>query len=256
MAHLYYCDPAAPLTSPGASIHVAGEEGHHAVRVARLRAGESILLGDGYGQLAECEVTAVAKDSFTATVTAPRDPHPAPTPRLVLVQALAKGDRDLRAVEQATELGVDAVIPWQATRCVSNWRGKEGKGQEKWQRIAREAAKQSLRARIPEVRQIAGTNELLERAAAAGAVVCVLHPWEAMRLSDWLRDALAEWRGTAVTPAELWFVIGPEGGVTDAELTQFRQAGASSVVLGDTVLRTSTAGPAALITAQLLLGRW
>ncbi|EFP06573.1 hypothetical protein CRE_18396 [Caenorhabditis remanei] len=183
--------------------------------------------------------------------------EPEATPRVTLVQALAKGDRDERAVEQATEFGVDRVVPWQAARSVSRWDGaggaeKAAKGVAKWARIAREASKQSLRARVPEVGAPISSGELRAAASDPDRAVIALHPRGERTLSDWAAGFAA---GTS-RPAEILLVVGPEGGFSDAELDALESAGAEILVLGTTVLRTSSAGPAGLAVLNVALGRW
>lgn len=264
MAHLYYDTDLAPADlAAGETVEIVGDEARHAVRVSRLRAGERILVGDGAGTIAEGEVVRAERDRFAVRVDAVREAPPhAAGPRLVLVQALAKGDRDERAVEQATEFGVDAIHPWEAARSVSRWSGRGGsgsggagsektaKGLEKWRRIAREASKQSLRPRIPEVGAPLALADLAARAAEPGVEVVALHPRGGGRLTAW-----------AATPAarsarEILLAVGPEGGFADDELDALEAAGGRVLLLGATVLRTSSAGPAALAVLNAALGRW
>lgn len=255
MANLYFCEDApADRFEVGALVEVRGDEARHAVRVSRLRTGEEILVGDGRGTVGVGAVEEAARDRFAVRLRdVRRDPQPAQ--RLVLVQALAKGDRDERAVEQATEFGVDAVVPWQAERSVSRWDGNGGaekaaKGLAKWRRIAREASKQSLRSWIPEVREPVSLATLCELAGRADAEVIALHPRGAATLSGWAR--------VCPTPGigEVYAVVGPEGGFAEAELDALEGAGAQILQLGSTVLRTSSAGPAALAVLNVALGRW
>ena len=256
MANLYYReDLAGSSFSVGASVEVTGEEARHAVRVSRLRVGERIAVGNGAGVIGAGAAVEVAKDRFTVLldeVTTSADP----AVRLVLVQALAKGDRDERAVEQATEFGVDAIIPWEAARSVSRWsaRGAEAsdkrvRGVEKWRRIAREAAKQSMRPSIPVVRDLVGIGDLVEAAGRPGVRLVALDPRGSERLG--VRGA-AGFAGVS----EVLLVVGPEGGFADDELAALETAGAERLVLGTTVLRTSSAGPAALAVLNAALGRW
>lgn len=257
MANLYYREDLDDADlAPGSLVEVGGEEGRHAVRVSRLRTGERILVGNGAGALGEGVVDAVAKDRFAVRIDREVS-RPTPRgPRLVLVQALAKGDRDERAVEQATEFGVDAIVPWQAARSVSRWDGaggeeKAAKGLAKWRRIAREASKQSLRASIPEIREPETLDGLCGLAAREDRAVVVLHPRGS--------DRLSEWAGTAAASDELRetvLVVGPEGGFADAELHALEAAGAEVLLLGDTVLRTSSAGPAAIAVLNAAFARW
>lgn len=219
-----------------------GPEGRHAVSVRRLRAGEEVVLTDGAGTGAYGTVTAVeGKDRLEVEVTDVRT-EPEPHPRITVVQALPKGDRGELAVETMTETGVDAVVPWAAARCVTQWKGERGlKSLAKWRNTAREAGKQSRRMRFPEVTDLASTKRVCELLSGA-TLAAVLH------------EEGAEPLATAELPVdgELVLVVGPEGGVSPEELTAFAEAGAKPYRLGPSVLRTSTAGTAA---AALLLGR-
>lgn len=255
MAHLYFDEQLRPEAfAVGACVVIGGEEARHAVRVSRLRAGERTLVGDGRGTVGSGVVESVDKQRFSVRLEEVRFVE-RPAPRLVLVQALAKGDRDERAVEQATEFGVDAVVPWQAERSVSRWGDaeKRAKGVAKWARIAREAAKQSMRGRIPEVEEPVTTAGLCERAAREGTTAVVLHPRFEEPLSAWA-TGLGE--RIAAGLDEILLVVGPEGGIDDAELVELSVSGARVLGLGDAVLRTSSAGPAALAVLDVALGRW
>lgn len=262
MANLYYAEQlTATDFAPGALVEITGDEAHHAVRVSRLRVGERIIIGDGRGALGEGEVASAERERFTVRLdTVSLAGAATQAVELTLVQALAKGDRDERAVEQATEFGVDVIVPWQAERSVSRWNGsgdKALKGREKWQRIAREAAKQSLRSRIPVVRPLTTLTELCALAAREDTAVVALHPRGNHPLGAWAAAHAPRGAGTSPnTIRNIALVVGPEGGFADAELDQLEAAGASIAVLGETVLRTSSAGPAALAVLNIALGRW
>ncbi|MFV2117270.1 16S rRNA (uracil(1498)-N(3))-methyltransferase [Streptomyces sp. Act-28] len=228
--------------APGAVLTLDGPEGRHAVSVRRLRVGEEVVLTDGAGRGAYGTVTAVeGKDRLDVTVARVRD-EPVPAPRITVVQALPKGDRGELAVETMTETGVDAVVPWAASRCITQWKGERGaKALAKWRATAREAGKQSRRLRFPDVAEAAGTKAVA-RLLAGADFAAVLH------------EEGAEPLATAPLPAtgEIVLVVGPEGGVAPEELAAFAEVGAGPYRLGRSVLRTSTAGTAA---AALLLGR-
>ncbi|MCS0601475.1 16S rRNA (uracil(1498)-N(3))-methyltransferase [Streptomyces sp. LP11] len=230
------------LDPSGPEFVLDGPEGRHAVSVKRLRPGEDVVLTDGRGRWAEGVVSAAeGKDRLLVTVAAVRE-EPAAAPRITVVQALPKGDRGELAVETMTEVGVDAVVPWQASRCVTQWKGERGlKALGKWRSTAREAGKQSRRVRFPEVADAATTQQVAALLARAD-FAAVLHESGEARLA--IADLPAE--------GEIVLVVGPEGGVSPEELALFARAGAGPYVLGPTVLRTSTAGTAA---AALLLGR-
>ncbi|WP_445441802.1 16S rRNA (uracil(1498)-N(3))-methyltransferase [Clavibacter sp. km1a] len=250
MAHFYLADDmGASDLAVDRVIVLTGQEARHAVIVSRVRAGEALLVGDGRGTVASCTVTSAAAQRLELRVGSV-EAHPAPSPRVVLVQALAKGDRDELAVQAATELGVDAVIPWQAQRSVSRWEGaKVAKGRERWRAIVREAVKQSIRPRVPEVEELASTKDLVRLAATSR--VLVLDPTAEARLSR--LDLSAPAGGPAT---DVLLVVGPEGGISPAEVESLRAAGGVPVALGSGILRTSTAGPAALALVNAALGRW
>lgn len=231
----------------GAEISLGGAEAHHAVGVGRLRVGEKVFIGNGAGVRAETVVTATGAKSLTCRVEAV-ELRDAPTPQLVLVQSLAKGDRDERAVEASTEVGVDAVFPYQALRSVSRWNDEKARrGAQRWQKLAREAAKQSLRFFVPVIGELLDLDALCEHARTG--ILLVLEPGAVLRLSEYddaeLRNA------PTVT-----LVVGPEGGFDQRELDALEAAGARLVRLGETVLRTSTAGVSALSVLNAKLGRW
>jgi 16S rRNA (uracil1498-N3)-methyltransferase len=223
-----------------------GPEGRHAATVRRLRVGEAVRLGDGRGGLADAVVAAVARDAVELAVGG-RTAVPAPAPRVVLAQALVKGDRGELAVELATEAGVDAVLPWRAARCVARWeRGPRGdRALARWRSTAREAAKQARRPWLPEVGEPVTTAELARRAAGCAAAL-VLH------------EAATEPIGAVPLPddGDLLLVVGPEGGVADDELAALAGAGARAVRLGPEVLRASTAAAVALGALGVRTGRW
>ncbi|HUR51281.1 MAG TPA: 16S rRNA (uracil(1498)-N(3))-methyltransferase [Mycobacteriales bacterium] len=218
-----------------------GPEGRHAATVRRTRVGEVVDLVDGLGTRCTGTVTAVAKDSVTVAVEQ-RVSEPVPSPRLVLVQALAKGERGELAVELATEVGVDEVVPWRASRSIAQWEGERGeKALARWRATAREAAKQSRRAWFPEVRGPVTTAQI----PSIPGRLLVLHESAPTSLSQ-----------LALDPVDLVLVVGPEGGVSDDELQELLEAGGTAVRLGESVLRTSTAGAVAIAVVSVRTGRW
>ena len=220
---------------------LSGAEGRHAAAVRRLRPGERADIGDGAGLMAECVVTARGEDGLELAVRARRE-VPRPDPLITVVQAIPKGDRGEAAVEGMTEVGVDRIVPWAAARCVAIWPPeREARSLARWRATAREAAKQSRRAWIPEVAGPATTGQVAAMIAAASCAI-VLEPEAAENLG----------RLEAPESGSVLVVVGPEGGITDKESKAFAAAGATSCGLGPTVLRTSTAG---LVAAAVLLSR-
>ncbi|MFF5309672.1 16S rRNA (uracil(1498)-N(3))-methyltransferase [Streptomyces massasporeus] len=223
-----------------------GPEGRHAVSVKRLRAGEDVVLTDGAGRWADCVVLDTeGKDRLILQLDSVSE-EPAEQPRVTVVQALPKGDRGELAVETMTEVGVDAIVPWAAARCITQWKGDRGaKALGKWRATAREAGKQSRRVRFPEVAEAATTKQVAALLAGAD-FAAVLHESGDAPLA------------TAELPAtgDIVLVVGPEGGVAPEELALFEEAGAQAYRLGRSVLRTSTAGTAAAAVLLARTGRW
>lgn len=246
MAGLFYVED---LPETGALAVVGGDEGFHAATVRRIRPGEQLLLGDGAGQLARCQVEQADRGGLRARVLQ-RWRAPAPDPAVTVVQALPKSERSELAIELATEAGADAFVAWQAARCVARWDGaRADKGLRRWRAVARAAAGQSRRAHIPTVDGVMSTAALaglVRDRVASGAVVLALHDSATDRLSE---PALTQ-------AASLMLLVGPEGGIADDELAALTAAGAVAVRLGPTVLRTSSAAAVALGALGVLTGRW
>lgn len=239
--------------TPGASFELDGPEGKHAL-VKRMEVGESIDLGDGTGRRAVGTVHSLTDRGVIVCVEQLREERT--SPRIYLVQALAKDGRDLLAIETATELGVYGVLPWSADRSIVRWKGERAaKAHTKWQNTVTAAAKQSRRALIPEVYDLYSTTdlvELIEEVTGQGSAVFILHEQATERLSA----QAAKLAGGESLPEEIYLLVGPEGGISDREVQLFTEAGAHLALLGDEVLRSSTAGSAAMCTLNVVLGRW
>ena len=225
----------------GSLVELDGPEGKHAVQVRRMREGEAIQLSNGKGLRVRGNVAELSGSTLKLQVVEVIREEP-PARQITLVQALAKGDRDELAIQAATELGATGIIPWQASRSISRWDGpKIAKGQARWQQIVSEAAKQSLRAYTPEVKNIVDTKELAE----------IVSNFDLVLVLD--TSATATVAGAGIpSSGSIALVVGPEGGIEQSELDALQAAGAKLVSLGANVLRTSTAGPA--LIAALMLG--
>ncbi|WP_127793299.1 16S rRNA (uracil(1498)-N(3))-methyltransferase [Agromyces sp. LHK192] len=244
MSSLYLVDDLdLGAVGVGHRVELAGDEARHAVTVARVRVGERLAIGDGRGRIVRGAVVSTGPRDLALEVDEVLVEE-RPAPALILVQALAKGDRDELAVQAATELGVDRIVPWSAARSISRWDGpKAAKGRARWASIVREAVKQSIRAWRPEVDEVASTATLADR--LHGARMLLLEPTATVALTDLEFDG-----------RDLALVVGPEGGIAPEELARLTAAGAESVRLGASVLRTSTAGPAAIAVISAAIGRW
>jgi 16S rRNA (uracil1498-N3)-methyltransferase len=237
--------PALDGVAVGDVVTVEGDEAHHAVAVRRLRVGEQVVLTDGAGVSVQGAVGSTGKRVFTLGVESVVADEP-PTPEVVVVQAIPKGERGELAVEVLTEIGVARIVPWAASRSVAVWKGERAaKSLAKWRATAREAAKQARRSWFPEVDVMASTADAVSLVSGADLAV-VLHEAETAAFAE------------VAVPAtgRIVVVVGPEGGLTEEEVAAFVAAGAVSVRLGAEVLRTSTAGVAAVAAILARTPRW
>lgn len=229
---------------PGSLMVLDGPEGRHGATVRRIGVGERVLLADGVGHRADTLVERVGAGELHLRLQSIAL-EPQPDPRFVLVQALAKGDRDERAIEAATELGIDEVVPWQAARSIVIWRGERAaRSLRKWESVVLAAAKQSRRTRVPLVSAPANLAAVIHKVDEA-ALALVLHEEATLPLAGL----------TLPQSGDVVLIVGPEGGITADELSAFVAAGAVAVRLGPDVLRSSNAGSAALAVISAV-GRW
>jgi 16S rRNA (uracil1498-N3)-methyltransferase len=229
---VFFLDPdLLAAAAEGDRVALDGDEGRHASDVRRIRVGEQIVLTDGRGNALDGVVAAVRRGELAVEIGARRQVPP-PSPRVTVVQALARGGRDEQAVEVMTELGADEFVGWSAERSVARWTERTG---ARWTAVARSAAKQSRRIWWPTVSGPASTGDVAAVLAGTDAGY-VLHESASVPLASEVR---ADVGSVAV-------VVGPEGGLTPDEVEALCAAGGIAVRLGSTVLRSSSAGAAAL----------
>lgn len=238
------------VPAAGEQATVTGSEGRHAVTVTRIKRGQSVTIGDGRGTLADCEVLDTSGKDRLRLRVGRVEYVTRPKPLVTVVQALPKSERGELAVDLMTEAGVDAIVPWQASRCVARWAGpKAERGVGKWRSAAATAAKQARRPWIPDVADLATTTDVRDtcaRVVGDGGVVALLHeqsaaPFGSIAFGD---------------VPEIVLVIGPEGGLDPAEVADLTALGGQSVVLGPEVLRTAAAGAVALGALGAVTDRW
>lgn len=244
-ASVFLVDPAA-LAQAGDTFVLDGPEGRHAVAVSRIAIGERIHVVDGEGtRLIGTVLEYRGKDACVVAVEA-IERLEEPSPRLIVVQALPKSEHGELAVDLLTQAGVDAIVPWAASRCVTQWRGDRAeKSRAKWSQAARAATKQSRRARVPEVRAIATLADACALVRGAEAA-WILHEEATVPL------------GSCVVPAsgDIVLIVGPEGGISPDEVAAFVEAGARPVLIGATVLRSSSAGAMGIAALMSRAASW
>ena len=225
-------------TKVGQSYEFNNEDANHAIRVLRMGAGDVFMLADGTGSWSQVKAFAIKKKSMEVEVIATGFQEALET-TITVVQALPKSDRVKEAIELLTEAGVDRIVPWAATRSI-------GKMSDKFAVTAREASKQSRRLRIPEVTEIATTEQICE-AIKLSDLAIVFHESSDTKLSDCV---------SSHNVAHLLIIIGPEGGMTSTELEAFKAAGAKVALMGRPILRSAHAGIAAVAAVCALLKVW
>jgi 16S rRNA (uracil1498-N3)-methyltransferase len=238
-AQVYLVKPGE-LAEGQVTVELTGDEAHHAVKVKRTAVGETIEICDGAGVRVRGEVIETKKHSLVLKVES-REVEVPSRLRLTVAQALAKGDRADLALEILTEVGVDAILPWSSQYAIAKWDDPE-KGKAKWQSTVAQASKQSRRSWIPVVENLVTTSGLVEKAKEYD-VAMVLHESAVRSFADvWLPES-----------GSILLIVGPEGGVSPAELEQL--SAIQQVRMGKTVMRTSTAGAIAA-GAILSKTRW
>lgn len=228
--------PAGTL-APGARA-LAPELAHYVSKVLRLGEGAALRLYDGAGAVADAEVTQADKRSVTVRV-GPVEVHPRPTPALVLLQAVGKGDKMDQVVRQATELGVQRVVPVHTERAVA----RQEKRVERWRTIADDAVRVAAHPHRPVVDEVTPLATALATPPGLGLVL-------ALDAAEPLKDRLQG------SPDRVTVLVGPEGGLTSAEVAAAREAGFVAAHLGPRTLRTETAGPAVMAIVAFWAGRY
>ena len=221
----------------------------HALGSMRLKNGDQLDLSDGDG----LHISALVRDASTGLVEVTAVGRQAPPEQeLILVQALAKGGRDEQAIDMATQIGVDQVMPWQADRSIAKWR--TGRNDRHWQATLDAATEQSRRAYRPRLLGKVDSHGLAawcRMATNQGNLVLVLH-----QDADLGWDAVRKRVGELPDGSSVAVVVGPEGGIANQEVQAMMRQGALPVRLGGNILRAALAGPVALTLLADMMGRW
>ena len=226
----------------GSTQTLDNDDAHHAIKVLRLKLGEVIKISDGVKKWVSGSIIEISKKELTISISE-RGDFEEKKPELVLVQAVTKSERNKEMLELAIEAGVDRIIPWQAERSISKWQSDLA---QKWEIGIKEACKQARQVRLPKLMPMlttAGVVQLLSKDAR----IIVFHESASEKFTQLqLPESLAS----------IYLVIGPEGGISQSELSIFENGGSKIVSLGETVLRSAHAGFAAISAVQTKLGRW
>lgn len=220
-------------------VRFTGDELHHISRVMRYTAGDQVIACNGVGQAFLVEFTHVNKDEAIARIVEELAENRELPVEITLAQGLAKGEKMDMIVQKATEMGATRIIPFTSSRTIVKLNDKKESNRiVRWQKIAKEAAEQAHRSRIPEISEVISYKELLQIGGQFDAALIAYELENQQKLSEIL-DKLE-------VGSKILVVIGPEGGFSEEEVAQAVNSGIKSVTLGKRILRTETAGIAAI----------
>ncbi|WP_301624642.1 16S rRNA (uracil(1498)-N(3))-methyltransferase [Paenibacillus apis] len=227
------------------SVTITGEDARHISKVMRSKPGDQFIVSDGASRDALVKIVSLEPETVSAEILEMLEQKGEPWIKVTLVQSLPKGDKMETVIQKCTEIGADGFLPFISERTVVQYDGKkEEKRIARWRKIAKEAAEQSHRSVVPAVETPISWKELLRRLDTYD-LVCICYEKED---GGGLRDVLRPM--VEATPREnkcrVAVVVGPEGGFSEREIQEAEEAGAVSTSLGRRILRTETAGMAAL----------
>jgi len=219
----------------------------HMSRVLRLKIGTRVILSDGIGRRHVGYIEQIGKENLLIRIEeSSSEPSRPAGPLMTLYQGLPKGSKMEFILQKSTELGVDVLAPFAAERsAVRLPAARESQRMERWQRVIREAARQSDRTTLPQLETVADFPDLLSKADQTVKLLL----WEEEK-SNRLRSVL----GSLPVPESVSVIVGPEGGLTRDEAASAMASGFLPVTLGSRILRTETAGLAILAILQYCWG--
>ncbi len=234
-----------PSAVSGASIYLEKKEDiKHLTRVLRAKCGDEVCISDGGEWEYETEIAAIEETCVTLRILDKQKPAREPRTRVTLYQGIPKASKMEIIIQKNVEMGIDRIVPVFMERTVVTDKGQFGRKLQRWQKIADEAVKQCKRSKIPPIEAPISFGEMLrEIDGKYDLIICPYENEENRTMKDCLRG-----QDSQTLPKQVAVMIGPEGGFSDKEIALLGQCGASVqlVTLGKTILRTETAGLAAL----------
>lgn len=225
---------------------LTGDDARHLIRVMRTAPGDKVIVCDGAGRECVAEVTELEQDRVRLRIVEERAPLGEPALDVWIAQSLPKADKLETVIQKGTEIGATAFLPFVSERTVVQYDAKkEAKRLDRWRKIAKEAAEQAHRGKVPDVREPMTWSQLLTAAEQAGLALICYEKENTSLLRDALRDA-----APLVGRGPILVMIGPEGGFTEGEAEEAQRRGCLPVGLGRRILRTETAG---LVAAACIL---
>jgi 16S rRNA (uracil1498-N3)-methyltransferase len=227
-----------PEQFQGQTVTIEGDDSHHLQRVMRAEIGDEVICSNGVDREALVRITALDKGVVTGMAVHELTMAAEPEAQVWIAQSLPKGDKMETVIQKGTEIGAARFLPFLSERTIVHYDAKkEAKRTERWQKIAKEAAEQAHRNRVPDIVPVLSWKQLLGQAEQVDAAWICYEKEDGKQLRTAIREALA-----SATKGTFLLAVGPEGGFTEQEIEQAEAAGFVSVSLGKRILRTETAG--------------
>lgn len=255
----FFVDPSAVS---GAHIYLENRDDlHHLRKVLRARPGMELDISDGDCWEYKTCLEELTEDCATLKILDKQKFATEPATRVTLYQGVPKASKMETVIQKTVEMGVDTIVPVFMERTVVVEKGNFGKKLERWNKIAAEAVKQCKRGLIPRVTESYDVDKMLAELPNYDLIICPYENEDGLTIKDFLRTAtqssvapppaavqpgLESTGRTGPQALRVALIIGPEGGFSEGEIEKLKAAGAATVTLGKTILRTETAGLAAL----------
>lgn len=223
-------------------VQIQGDDAFHIQNVMRAKVGDHVIVADGAGQEAIAEIVALSKGTVEATYLELTKSAGEARIEVWLAQALPKGDKMEVVIQKGTEIGANRFIPFTSERTIVQYDAKkEAKRIERWARIAKEAAEQAHRGRIPTIESVSTWRELLAMVPNVTMAFICYEKENAQQFRELLQSVIPKDSASSNIPIQIMLIVGPEGGLTEVEIREAEQAGCRTISLGRRILRTETA---------------
>ncbi|WP_088102525.1 16S rRNA (uracil(1498)-N(3))-methyltransferase [Halalkalibacter urbisdiaboli] len=240
----YFVEPEAMTED---TVTITGDDVKHIVRVMRMKEGDEIICSDNNSKTVRCTLQLLGEEQVTAKIVEILHPHTELPISVTIAQGLPKGDKLDFIIQKGTELGATSFVPFSASRSVVKWEEKKARKKiERLEKIAKEAAEQSYRERIPTIQPAMTFSSLVEQVSSFSS--CLVAYEESGKSGE--RSQLVQCLRNLKVGDSLLIVIGPEGGLTEQEIEQLEEAGAKLAGFGPRILRTETASLYVLSTVS------
>jgi 16S rRNA (uracil1498-N3)-methyltransferase len=222
------------------TVTIEGDDAHHLIRVMRAAINDKVICSNGVDREVLVRISELDKGQVTAEIVEELPMDAEAAVQVWIAQSLPKGDKMETIIQKGTEIGAARFLPFLSERTIVQYDAKkEAKRTERWQKIAKEAAEQAHRNRVPQVESVYSWKQLLQCAKEADVAWICYEKEDGQQLKPAIQQAQTS--GKLGPGKQVLIAVGPEGGFTEQEIKQAEEAGFASVSLGARILRTETA---------------